>query len=49
LYFLTNITQVTKSRLGRNVACKWELVNVYRFLVRKETNGRPSGRWSTIL
>jgi len=24
-------------------------VNVYRVLVRKETHGRPSGRWETIL
>jgi len=26
-----------------------ELVNVYRVLVWKETHGRPSGRWETIL
>jgi len=31
------------------VACKGELVNVYRVLVEKETIGRPSGRWETIL
>jgi hypothetical protein len=31
------------------VACKGELVNFYRVLVRKETHGRPSGTWKTIL
>jgi len=31
------------------VARKEELVNVYRVLERKETRGRPSGRWETIL
>jgi hypothetical protein len=31
------------------VACKGELVNVYKVLVQKETHGRPSGRWETVL
>ena len=31
------------------MARKEELVNVYRVLVRKETLGRPSCRWETVL
>jgi hypothetical protein len=44
-----NITRVIKSRWAGHVACKGELVNLYRVLVQKETHGRPSGRWETIL
>jgi hypothetical protein len=40
---------VTKLLWARHVARKGELVNVYRVLVQKETHGRPSGRWETIL
>ena len=49
MYFSTNITEVTKSRWAGHVACKGYLVNVYRLLVKRETHGRPSGRWETIL
>ena len=49
MYLGTNITEVTKSLWAKNVACKGDLVNVYRVLVRKETHGRPSGRWETLL
>ena len=31
------------------MACKDVLVNVYRVLVLKETQGRHRGRWETIL
>jgi hypothetical protein len=31
------------------VARKEVAVNVYRVLVWKETHGRPSGRWETVL
>ena len=40
---------MTKSLLAGHVACKGELVNVCRVVVRKETHGIPSGRWQTIL
>ena len=40
---------MTKLLWAGHIACKGELVNVYRVLVRKETHGRPSGRWETIL
>jgi hypothetical protein len=44
-----NITQVIKSWWAGHIACKGEMVNVYRILVQKATHGRPSGRWETIL
>jgi len=31
------------------VACKWDLVNVYMLMVRKERRVSPSGKWKTIL
>ena len=31
------------------MAHREELVNVYRVVVWKETHGRPSGRWKTVL
>ena len=31
------------------MARKGESVNVYRVLVWKETHGKPSGRWETVL
>ena len=40
---------MTTSLWAGHVACKGELVNVCREVVRKETRGRPSGRWETIL
>jgi hypothetical protein len=40
---------VSKSLCAGHVACKGELLNVYRFLVWKETHGRPSGRWEIVL
>jgi hypothetical protein len=35
--------------LAGHVARKEEMVNVYRVMVQKETHGRPSGRWETVL
>ena len=40
---------MTKLLWARHVACKGELVNMYRVLVWKETHGRPGGRWETTL
>ena len=40
---------MVKSQWAGHVKCKGELVNVYRVLVWKETHGRNSGRWETIL
>ena len=31
------------------MACKWDLVNVYMLMVRKERRVSPSGKWKTIL
>jgi hypothetical protein len=40
---------VKKYRRAGHVARKRKLVNVYGVLVQKETHGRPSGRWETLI
>jgi hypothetical protein len=35
--------------LAGYVAHRRELMDVYRGFVLKETHGRPSGRWETVL
>jgi len=47
--FLNKITELSKSRWTGHVVRAEELVNMYRVIVRKETHGRPSDRWETIL